>query len=373
MSKKYQIRSKTMLGTHHSWAVTMRSLFLYMMKDGHNCHLNSINGYSMCPKKWTPYLNKEIDAPDIDLCYTAPRNFATRFKKNAKLKIAVYNYETDVLPKKWLDVHKHVDFVLPSSEFSKEVFVKNGWPEEKCIVVPHGIHPEEFKTDKKVKLHNDKKFRFLNVSISHYRKNIDLLIRAYYEAFYGNKDVCLVIKSQLREKGWRRKYGFESNLGHQLQSIQKEFVQKGMRDLPQIEIFQDRVANMAELYNACDVLVSATSAEGFGLPLLEALAAGMLVIAPNATGQKDFLNKGNSLLVDVKKIKADKRYQYWHVSDNATTFMPLKDDLAAQMLDAYNNHLKLKTSFEDERLKTLEKFTWQNAARQIIEIADDNI
>lgn len=373
MGTKYKIRTKTMLGTHHSWAVTMRSLFYYFIKDEHQCYLNSINGYTMCPKKWEPLLEKEIDAPDIDFCYTAPRNFATRFKKSAKLKAAIYNYETDILPPKWLDAHKHLDLVFPSSEFSKEVFVRNGWPEEKCIVVPHGIHPEEFTITHKQKLINDKPFRFLNVSIPHYRKNMDLLIEAYYEAFYGNKDVCLVLKTSLRENGWKKKYNFECNVAQQLKVIQKKFLERGMRELPQIEFFQGRIDSMVSLYNSCDVLVSASSAEGFGLPLLEGLAADMLVIAPNATGQKDFLNKKNSLLVDVKKINADNRYQYWTPSVGATTYLPLKDDLAQQMLNAYHNYDKLKAEFDAERRRVVEKFTWENAARQIIEIANDRI
>lgn len=373
MDKRYSIRTMTMLGTHHSWAVTMRSLFYYFIKNNHQCYLNSINGYTMCPKKWETLIEKDIDNPDIDFCYTAPRNFATRFKKDAKLKMAIYNYETDILPPKWLDVHKHLDFVLPSSEFSKEVFVKNGWPEEKCIVVPHGIHPEEFKISHKQKLGNDKPFRFLNVSIPHYRKNMDLLIEAYYEAFYGNKDVCLVLKTNLRKNGWRKKYTFECNIGNQLKAIQKKYIQKGMTDLPQIEFFQDRVDSMVSLYNSCDVLVSASSSEGFGLPLLEGLAANMLVIAPNVTGQKDFLNKNNSLLVDVKSIPADERYQYWTPSKGATTYLPIKDDLAQNMINAYQNHKALKESFNEERLKTIKKFTWENAASQIIGIANDSI
>lgn len=373
MDKRYKIRTKTMLGTHHSWAVTMRSLFHYMIKDNHDCYLNSINGFSMCPKVWQPLIEREIDNPDIDLCYTAPRNFKNRFKKDAKLKMAVYNYETDILPPKWLDTHKHLDLVLPSSEFSKEVFVQNGWPEEKCIVVPHGIHPEEFRSKEKQKLINNKPFRFLNVSIPHYRKNMNLLIEAYYEAFYGNKDVCLVLKTNVRSTGWRKKYAFECDVGRQLKIIQKSYVQRGMKDLPQVEFFQDRIDSMVTLYNSCDVLVSATSAEGFGLPLLEGLASDMLVIAPNATGQKDFLNKSNSLLVDVKKMPADKRYQYWYPSKGATTYIPIKEDLAQQMLNAYNNHDKLKEEFDEERLRTIKKFTWENAAKQIIGIANERI
>lgn len=373
MKNKYKIRTKTMLGTHHSWSVTMRSLFYYFIKEDHDCYLNSINGYSMCPKSWKPLLGRDIDDPDVDFCYTVPKNFKNRFKKNAKLKMAIYNYETDILPKKWYGAHKYLDIVLPSSEFSKEIFLKNDWPEEKLIVVPHGIHPEEYKTNAKTPLINNKPFRFLNVSIPHQRKNMDLLVEAYYDAFIGNQDVCLVFKTNLNPSAGRRPYEFEVDFQEQIKDIQKRYLAKGVGKLPMIEVFQDRVNSMATLYNSCDVLVSASSAEGFGIPLLEGLASNMIVIAPNATGQKDFLNKNNSLLVDVKKIKATRKYQYWTPSKGAKTYLPIKEHLSEQMLNAYNNYKQLKLDFEAERLRTVEKFTWKNAAKQIIEIIDDHI
>lgn len=373
MSKIYNIRTLSMLGTSHSWAITMRSLLDGFIKNGHHCYLNSINGYEMVPEEWGPFLRRDIEAPDIDFCYTAPINFVNRFKNKSKLKMAIYNYETSILPAKWKDAYKYLDFVLPSSEFSKQVFVNNGWPEEKCVVVPHGICPEDFKNNAKETLVNDKPFRFLNVSIPHYRKNIPLLIEAYYDAFYGNQDVCLVIKTSLRSRGWRPKYLFECDVEHQLKLIQQRYISQGKKDLPQIEFFESHVKSMVPLYNSCQVLVSASSAEGFGLPLLEGLAANMLVIAPNATGQIDFLNKKNSLLVDVKEQLADGRYQYWSVSKGATTYFPIKEHLSEQMLNAYENYQEHQENFKLERQRVLEKFTWENASKQIIRIADDSL
>ena len=95
------------------------------------------------------------------------------------------------------------------------------------------------------------------------------------------------------------------------------------KNLPQIEIIQHRYDSMVPLYNSCDCLVSASSSEGFGLPLLEALAAKMLVIAPRCTGQLDFLTDKNSLLVDVKEINAGSKYQYWRATKGAKTFLPI--------------------------------------------------
>lgn len=350
-----------MLGTHHSWAVVMRSLIGEFLKQDCDLYLKSINGYEDFPFQWRPYI-RDVKNPDISLTYTLPRNFKDRFKKRTGLKLAIYNYETSILPAAWKGAINYADYVLPSSNFSKEVFVNSGWPEEKCIVIPHGIHPEDFERKDKVKtLRTKKAFKFLNVSIPHYRKNIDVLIDAYYSAFQERDDVCLVLKSKVAKP----KYYFECNILEQIKGVQDKHRGKS---LPQIEIVQERFESIVPLMNTCDCLVSAASSEGFGLPLLEGLAAGMVVIAPNCSGQLDFLNSKNSLLVDVKEIDADKKYQYWKSSDGAKTWLPNKDSLAEQMLNTYRNRGSLKEEFTKETSNVLREFTWENAAKKILDI-----
>lgn len=359
--KNLNIRCESMLGTSHSWAVTMRNLLKNFHNLDNNLYLKTINGRTLFPEEWKPFL-RDIKDPDIDISYTLPRNFEHRFKKNAKLKLAIYNYETSILPEMWRDCIKHIDYALPSSNFSKKVFVDSGWPEDKCIVVPHGINLSDFKDKSKVALTNNKKFRFLNVSIPHYRKNLDRLVDAYYSAFTDKDDVCLVLKTSLKKP----KNYFECNVEKLLMIVQKKYRKR--RDLPLIEIVQKRYDSMTPLYNSCDALVSASSSEGFGLPLLEGLAAGMVVVAPRFSGQLDFLSDRNSILYDYSIVKAEKRYQYWRPSPGATTSLPDIDALAESMIYAYKNYKRLRLKFKKNSRKTVEKFTWENAARQILEI-----
>jgi glycosyltransferase involved in cell wall biosynthesis len=355
------IRSESMLGTHHSWAVVMRALIEQFGKLGAEIYLNSINGYKFFPQDLQKYIRSTTRA-DIDLTYTLPRNFKDRFLKNSKLKLAIYNYETSILPSVWKNSIDHVDYALPSSNFSKEVFVNSGWPEEKCIVIPHGINIDDFKDKSKVgNLKTTKTFKFLNVSIPHYRKNIDRLVDAYYSAFTEDDDVCLIIKSKVAKP----KYYFECNIMKQIAPIQKKHYGK---KLPQIEVVQERYDSMIPLYNTCDCLVSASSSEGFGLPLLEALAADLIVVAPRCSGQLDFLNDRNSLLVDTTEVDADKKYQYWRPSAGAKTWLPRPDSLANEMMKAYKCRDSLMGLFRGEIDLTLNKFTWENAAKQILEI-----
>ena len=360
-----KIRTKSMLGTTHSWAVTMRNLLSQFSLKDHDLYLNSIDGYDFLQEDLMRFSERECESPDIDITYTLPRNFKFRYNANSKLKLAIYNYESSTLPSMWGSCIKHIDYALPSSNFSKKVFTDAGWPKEKCVVVPHGININDFKIKDKVKnLKTNRRFKFLNISIPHYRKNIGLLVAAYYKAFDANEDVCLVIKTSLKKP----KYRFECDVTKEILNIQRQRDNRN-RPLPQLEIVDWKYDSIIPLYNSCDCIVSASSGEGFGLPLLEGLAAGLNVIAPNCSGQIDFLNKNNSLLVKYDTIRADSKYQYWRPSAGATVFLPKIDSLAENMRNAYDNHKELNDKFKKEREKTISTFTWENAANKILELA----
>ncbi len=353
-----------MLGTTHSWSVTMQNLLLQFHKKNHDLYLRSIDGYELLPEELSSFAERECIEPDIDIAYTLPRNFKIRYNLNSKLKLGIYNYESSTLPGVWNKSIDYIDYALPSSNFSRQVFIDGGWPKDKCVVIPHGINIDDFKNKDRVKnLKTNKRFKFLNISIPHHRKNIGLLVQAYYKAFSANEDVCLIIKTSLKPP----KYRFECDVTKEILNVQR-MRENRKRPLPQLEILDCKYESMVPLYNSCDCLVSASSGEGFGLPFLEALAAGMNVIAPACTGQLDFLNKKNSLLVKTNIIKADYRHQYWRPSNGATVFSPELKSLSDQMRNAYDNHLELKKKFEIERNRTINEFTWENAANKILEL-----
>lgn len=357
----YKLRIQSMLGTHHSWAVTMRSLIKEFITLDQDLYLSSVNGYEHCPE-WVSSRVRDTKEFDIDFAYTLPRNFESRFRNKKATRLALYNYESSLLPEEWRGLHQHIDYALPSSEYSKNVFVDNGWPEDKCIVIPHGINLEDFKEKtKKIKLNTNKSFKFLNISIPHHRKNIGLLIEAFYSAFSEADDVVLILKTALTKP----KYLFECDVILEIQKVQKKFLGKR---LPQIEILQDRYESIIPLLNTCQVLISASASEGFGLPLLEGLAAGNLVIAPGATGQLDFLNHENSMLTESDEVVAGIEYQYWRPTSGSKVYKPRVEHLSQQMRDAFNDYQSLQDKFKINANETVKKFTWNRAARMILEL-----
>lgn len=359
-NKSLKIRTKGMFGGAHSWAVSMRSIFQVFHDMGHECFIVSTNGTEFVSDSLLSRVGLDIDDPDIDITYTMPINFNFRFAKQSKLKIALFNYESDVLPKDFLRNISVVDYIAPSSKYCYDIFINGGLPQSKCCTIPLGVN-KDFYTNKKFQLKTSKSFNFLNVSIPHYRKNIDMVVQAYYNAFTDDDDVCLVLKTKLKRPSER----FEIDVAQMLQTMQKRF---GSKKLPQIEVVTQNIEDITQLYATCNSIVSASASEGFGLPLLEAMAAGKIVIAPNATGQTDFLNHDNSILIPCTKANASPQYQYWKASNDAFIYKPNIDLLSQSMIDVFENESKYKSLFSLNMKKTVELFSWTNTANKILSL-----
>jgi glycosyltransferase involved in cell wall biosynthesis len=60
---------------------------------------------------------------------------------------------------------------------------------------------------------------------------------------------------------------------------------------------------LPNLYNSADAFVLASHGEGWGLPLMEAMAMKKPAIGTNWGGNLAFMNSRNSFLVDVEKME----------------------------------------------------------------------
>lgn len=350
-----RVRIKSMLGGHASWSIVMRSIAEEISKK-ESIYLESINGVENINEFLLSRIKPCFNA-DLDLAYTMPENFKKRFLSKSKVKAAIYNYESSLLPETWRSSHNYIDYILPSSNYCKEVFIRSGFPEKKVIVVPHGINHEEFSGENFCEDIDQRYFNFLNISIPHFRKNLDKLIEAYFLEFDEEDPVCLNIKTSIIKP---KKY-FEINILDLVKKIQTKFNKR----LPKLNIISKRYDSLYPLYNSSDAFVSATSSEGFGLPMLESMASKTLVLCPNQTGQSDFLNNENSIDIFGNYISAPKEYQYWRASYGSQVFMPDIESIRKSMRIAYeknNEHLSEK-AYSDSK-----KYTWSYAVEKILDL-----
>ncbi len=319
--------------------------------------LKALENERLSIKKGQPY--------DIDITFTAPPNFRERFLPTSKVKMALYDYESSIMPPAWKPLYSTVDFVIPSSEYVAKMFARNGCPTEKIVTVHHGVDTRIFNPQAKpISLNTKKRYKFLCVAEPHYRKQLPQLLELYYQEFNSNDDVCLVLKTKIFKDGEEIK-PYEQDLRKTITALNKKYGTQA----PELLIISERLPSLAGLYTACDSFVLMTSSEGWGIPYLEALACELPIVAPKWGGQLDFLNPHNSLLTKCGTRKALKQEQYWGYSPGAITGAPDPVDFASRMRDLYTNHHIIKAALLPGMRATIPNFTWDLAFQKIVEIA----
>lgn len=228
-----------------------------------------------------------------------PPSFRHIQTQNFVRRIGCFLFETDRLPDGWAQECEFVDEVWVPSQFNRLTFAQAGVPLEKIRVVPYGVNTEFFHPrSEKAQLPQAPGFRFLYVSHFDYRKGFDLLLRAFLEEFRGSKNVSLIIKT-----GFQPGHGFNEPQGldpkrslARLLGLETEMLAK---DAPNVVVITDNLSQerLRALYRACNLYISTDRANGWGMPCMEAMAAGVPAACIAWSGATDFMTKRNSLLI----------------------------------------------------------------------------
>lgn len=355
-----KIRVSGLFGKQHSWSYTSRSVAKEFYSMGHELYIDSHDGYDLVCKELVERSKLKSNDIDLDLTYTLPKNFKGRFLSDSKVKASIFNYESSILPNVWKNCDRHLDLILPSSNYCKEIFVNAGWDEKKIKVAPLGVDFDYISGANKLKVFDDGKFNFLNISIPHYRKHIDVLIESYYKAFQGRDDVRLILKTSVNTPSHK----FECFVPKIIQDIQ---VKLKFKHFPCLTIVTEKYEKIGSLYKAADCMISTTGSEGFGLTMLESMSAGTLVASTSVTGHKDFVNEKNSVVIPSYIMKADARHQYWRPSKGATIFRPKVSEVSDIMLNIFKNKDKMLEEKLESMTETAKLYSWESCARSILE------
>jgi len=269
--------------------------------------------------------------------------------------VHIQPWEWGALPREWLDpLCTAVDDAWTPSAYVRQVFLDAGVPPSRVTVVPNGVDPDVFRPRlDPLPLDTDRRVRFLFVGGTIFRKGIDLLLEAYLGAFRPHDDVCLVIKE----------HGAETSYRDQTMAPDLERLARASDVPPIIYLARDLDdADLARLYSACDVLVHAYRGEGFGLPILEAMACGLPSIVPRGGACLDFCTDRTSLFVDAPRREFSEEELGIETVGRAWALEPDVRQLRAHMRAVARRSAALEGLRRGARRRAL-RFTWDAAAR----------
>lgn len=194
-------------------------------------------------------------------------------------RIGYWAWELPDPPPDWIGCDGNLNEIWTPSRFSRDSLMRA--MRRPVAVVPHILPPMARRRPVPGAPFTVLAMADSRSSLS--RKNPEAAVRAFQAAFGTDPAVRLVLKINAGDADLA---ALNARLG-------------GTLDAPNVEIIRSYMSEVeiSALFNRADVLLSLHRAEGFGLPMLEALARGIPTVATGWSGNMDFTTSENSLLV----------------------------------------------------------------------------
>jgi len=247
------------------------------------------------------------------------------------------NLRTSIYARPMLNaVARKADHVVTVSTYSKHEIVRAlGIPESKVTVIPCGVGAEFGASSASSKFHDAARILGIRTPFLLYvgnlkpHKNVPTLLRAFAQLRnHGNLRHSLLIVGD--DHRWKRSVLDEClRLGIRNSTILVPYVSQSMLPL---------------VYAAADLLVMPSTVEGFGLPVLEAMACGTPVVASSAASLPEV------------------------AGDAALYFDPANPVELAAQIESVLQSGELLASLREKGLQRAKQFTWHESARRHLEL-----
>jgi len=293
--------------THSSLGLVNREMTAALLARGVDVSLAPTQADDFVPSLGTPFaeLARRIaHAPERTAAVHVAHQWPPRLTPPAEgAWVLMQPWEYGGLPGEWIPtIRDQVDEFWVYCSWQRECAIASGVPADKVVVVPIGVDPSRYRPDgDRFVLKTRKRTKLLAVGGIIPRKGMDLLVDTYLRTFSAADDVCLVIK------GLSARWAYQGNPGQSDFAQLPALVRSGGG--PEIEFIGDTLDDdaVASLYRACDALVAPFRGEGFGLPIVEAMASGVPVIVTEAGPVFDICDEHAAYLIPAGQSTPDPR------------------------------------------------------------------
>lgn len=270
----------------------------------------------------------------------------------AQMNFQAFGWEEDRIPAEYIEwFNRDLDGIGTMSGFVTRALKDSGL---KIPVKTMGLGVrliENYDEIPPYPLKTNKSVRFLSISSAFPRKGIDVLIKAYFKTFSQEDDVCLILKTFPN---------IHNRTVEQLEKLRKRYpnapeVEHIDCDLPEEQLYG--------LYKAASCYVHCARGEGFGLPVAEAMLAGIPTIVCNNSGLADFCREDTCLTVGFTSVPA-----HSHLTENSNWYEPDVVQLSQRMREYVDNRQKpyILSMVNAAQKLIQEEFAWEVVAKRWI-------
>jgi GT2 family glycosyltransferase len=288
-------------------------------------------------------------APGSDATHVAYAQADAFSRVRGKPGVGWTMLEVTGLPRDWVAGCNTMDEVWVPASFNVETFKSSG-VKVPIHVMPLGVDVDYFHPGIR-SFRPSSRFTFLSIFEWGERKAPELLLNAFANEFKPSDDALLLLSV----------FNIDPTIDVAVEIAKLDLPASAPIAVLVNPEFADY--QMGSLYRSADCFVLPTRGEGFGMPVLEAMASGLPAIATNWSGPADFLHDGIGYPLQVRSmIPAIARCPYYEGFEWAD---PDPDHLRALMRHVYEHPDEARAKGAAAASDVAAKHSWEAAAQRV--------